>query len=101
MSKQTLKSVSRTAQRIAEMTGANEETMKVIEHMISSVVANRDRVIEYQKRKIKPRHVVIDEQRVAGAIRDCIKQHGPITPDFIGSATKRICGQLLQVIKEE
>jgi len=100
MSKQSLKSVARTAQRIAEMTGANEELEKIIEHMISSVVANRDRVIEYQKKKIKPRHVVIDEQRVSGAIRECIKAHGPITPEFIGSASKRICGQLLQIIKE-
>lgn len=34
------------------------------------------------------------ERIVAGALRAAIKDHGPITPEQIGSATKRIVGQL-------
>jgi hypothetical protein len=32
---------------------------------------------------------------VAGAIRDCINHHGPVTPDNIGSAAKRVTMMLL------
>lgn len=34
------------------------------------------------------------ERAIAGALRDAIKSHGPITPDKIGSAVKRIVGNL-------
>jgi hypothetical protein len=34
------------------------------------------------------------ERAIAGALRGAIKEHGPITPDKIGSAVKRIVGNL-------
>jgi len=34
------------------------------------------------------------EKIVRGALRDTIKVHGPITKNYIGSAMKRIFGQL-------
>jgi hypothetical protein len=34
------------------------------------------------------------ERAIVGALRATIKDHGPITPDKIGSAVKRILGQL-------
>ena len=34
------------------------------------------------------------ERAIAGALRDTIKTHGPITPQWIGSAVKRIVGNL-------
>jgi hypothetical protein len=34
------------------------------------------------------------ERAIAGALRAAIKAHGPITPEHIGSATKRIVGNL-------
>jgi hypothetical protein len=34
------------------------------------------------------------ERAIVGALRDQIKAHGPITPEWIGSAAKRILGQL-------
>lgn len=34
------------------------------------------------------------ERAIAGALRSQIKDHGPITPEWIGSAVKRIMGQL-------
>jgi hypothetical protein len=34
------------------------------------------------------------ERAIAGALRDTIRTHGPITPEWVGSATKRILGNL-------
>jgi hypothetical protein len=34
------------------------------------------------------------ERKVAGSLRSCIDAHGPITPNEIGSAAKRIAGLL-------
>ena len=34
------------------------------------------------------------ERAIVGALRATIRDHGPITPDKIGSAVKRILGQL-------
>lgn len=39
-------------------------------------------------------HTADRQKRVAGALRDTINQHGPITSEWIGSATKRILGLL-------
>lgn len=35
-----------------------------------------------------------NERAIAGALRAAIKDHGPITPERIGSATKRVLGNL-------
>lgn len=35
------------------------------------------------------------ERRIAGALRVAISAHGPITADTVGSAAKRVAGQLL------
>lgn len=37
------------------------------------------------------------ERAVLGALRSAIKDHGPITPDKLTSATKRIVGNLVNV----
>jgi hypothetical protein len=34
------------------------------------------------------------ERAIVGALRDQIKAHGPITPEWIGSAAKRVVGQM-------
>lgn len=34
------------------------------------------------------------ERAIIGALRAAIRDHGPITPEWIGSAAKRILGQL-------
>jgi hypothetical protein len=36
------------------------------------------------------------EKRIAGALKDCINQHGPITSELTGSAAKRVGGLLKQ-----
>jgi hypothetical protein len=45
--------------------------------------------------KVAPQDTDRDlERAIAGALRDAIRAHGPITPARIGSAAKRIAGQL-------
>jgi len=38
---------------------------------------------------------------IVGALRDCINQHGPITKEDIGSAAKRIIGQIKSRFESE
>lgn len=40
------------------------------------------------------------EKAIAGAIKSCIIAHGPVTPEFIGSAAKRVFGQLRGIKRE-
>ncbi len=47
------------------------------------------------------REKVYDTKRISGAIRMTINAHGPITKEYIGSATKRIYGALLDNNKKE
>ena len=61
---------------------------------------------EYQKDNLdtieklkRERH--FETKRISGAIKQTINAHGPITNQFIGSATKRIHGALLSNIKKE
>lgn len=39
------------------------------------------------------------EKIIAGALKSTINVHGPITPEWIGSASKRIYGQLRGLAK--
>jgi hypothetical protein len=41
------------------------------------------------------------ERRVAGALRSTIDAHGPITKQWIGSATKRIVSEIKALEREE
>lgn len=47
------------------------------------------------------RDKVYDTKRISGALKQTINAHGPITAQFIGSATKRIYGSLLDNTKKE
>jgi SOS response regulatory protein OraA/RecX len=57
-------------------------------------------VDEYEKanlatiEKLK-RNKTVDLNKINGALKQTINAHGPITKDFIGSASKRIYGSLL------
>ena len=61
---------------------------------------------EYQKdnldtiEKLK-RERYLETKRISGALKQTINVHGPITGQFIGSATKRIHGALLSHVKKE
>jgi hypothetical protein len=41
------------------------------------------------------------KKEIAGALRDAINTHGPITPELIGSATKRIAAGIRSSMKRE
>lgn len=45
----------------------------------------------YKLKKVKNN----DTKKISGALKQCINTHGPITKQYIGSATKRIHGSLL------
>jgi len=96
----SVKSVKRTAERVIEMVNSGAYDPDIIEHMIGSLVTSRDRKIKHLQRKIKPRELYFTENIVSGALRECIKIHGPITKDFISSATKRIYNNCFRIIDE-
>jgi hypothetical protein len=63
-------------------------------------------VDEYQKANLasieklkRERH--LETKKISGALKQTLNAHGPITKQFIGSATKRIHGALLSNVKEE
>jgi len=94
-----LKSIKSVTQRIGNMASLSEDELTTIQHMIEAIVKNRDKVIRKQERKLKDRVIILSEKRVSGVIRDTIAAHGPITTQFISSASKRIVGALQQVIE--
>lgn len=88
-----LKSIECTAKRIIEKIESGDYDPSIIEHMIGSIVKNRDQRIKILTDKMRPRKFVLTEKKVAGALRCCIKAHGDITKQNINSAAKRIyCG---------
>lgn len=57
--------------------------------------ANLDTINKLKKDK------VYETKRISGALRQTINAHGPITLNYIGSATKRIYGVLLDNPKDK
>jgi len=47
------------------------------------------------------RDKVYETKRISGALKQTINAHGPITAQYIGSATKRVYGSLLNNEKKE
>ncbi len=47
------------------------------------------------------RDKIYETKRISGALKQTINAHGPITAQYIGSATKRIYGSLLDNTKRE
>ena len=88
-----LKSVDSTTRRIIAKVESGEFDFDMIEHMIHSIVVDREKVIQRLKDKNRPREFVMSERRIAGALRNTIREHGTITAELIGSASKRIMGQ--------
>ncbi len=85
-----IKSIKSTTNRIIKKVESGDYDVEQIEHMITALVKNRDRRIESLKDKSRPRVFNMNETKIAGAIRNTIDTHGPITKDWIASAAKRI-----------
>lgn len=47
--------------------------------------------------KLKNRY----ERVICGALRDCIKAHGPINLEFLGSASRRVISRLIPEIERD
>lgn len=71
-----------------------------IQHMIDSIVVNRDKRIKQLEKNIRPKSFNMTLKVISGSMRDTIKNHGPITNDWIGSAAKRIYGNCQNLAKE-
>lgn len=55
---------------------------------------------EYEKNNLDTieklkREKLVESKRISGALKQSIDAHGPITKELIGSATKRVFGNLL------
>jgi len=97
----TIKSVPRTARRIIEKVESGNYTPDMIEHMIESLIKNRDNTIDTLQKAMRPREFILSESDISGALRDTINAHGSITSQFIGSAAKRIFKSCQKIIEEK
>lgn len=74
-------------------------TPEKLDSMITAVneyeKANLDTINKLKKNKL------YETKRISGALRQTINAHGPITMNYIGSATKRIYGVLLDNQKDK
>jgi hypothetical protein len=95
-----IKSTESTTKRIISMIESGDYDPDIIQHMIDSIVENRDRRIRCLEERVRERVFKMTLQVVTGSLQDCIKQHGPITKEFIGSAAKRIYGNCQNLAKE-
>lgn len=96
-----IKGVERTVKRIGDMVELNEQQRTLVEAMLQSVVDNRDRRIRYLENRAASRSYAPTKQKITGALRSTINAHGPITPDLIESASKRILGQIGSKVNED
>jgi hypothetical protein len=96
----SIKTTSRTAKRIIAMVESGNYDPDIIEHMLQSLVESRDRRIRHLEKKAKPREFVITPKAISGALRSCIRHHGPITKELVPSASKRLYGNFQRVIDE-
>jgi len=92
-----IKSVENTVLRIIGKVESGDYDEDILVHMVQSLVDNRDNRIKVLEKRERPQKFVISEKKIIGALRSCIKEHGDITKDNIGSATKRIYGTCLEI----
>ena len=101
MSKGKVKSIESTTRRIIARIESGEYDQERIQHMIQSLIKNRDQVIVNLKHQAKPRVLALSEGSISGALRDTINAHGTITRNHISSAAKRILGQCTRVVESQ
>lgn len=90
--------IDRQILRIQEKYGLDANDAQLLTRLLENVVESRDRKIERLKKQVRPREFVWNMADISGALRNCITAHGPITPQFIGSATKRIYSQCQKIV---
>lgn len=96
----SLKNTKRTAQRIIAMVESGNYDPEIIEHMVESVVNNRDKRIKELETRVKPRTFDISLKIISSELINTIKAHGPITRNYVSSAAKRIYGNCQSVVDE-
>jgi hypothetical protein len=73
-----------------ELEAENPDLAKILKAIDDYEKANLDTINKLRRKKS------LDIKRINGALKQTINAHGPITKDFIGSASKRIYGSLLK-----
>jgi hypothetical protein len=85
---------------------------KLINQLLNKTITEKDidfilnSVNEYEKNNLDTieklkKEKIYETKRISGALKQTIHAHGAITPQFIGSATKRIYGSILSNEKKE
>jgi len=86
----SLKHPRKVAERITKMVESGDYDLDTIEHMIASQTHRYERKIEHLKKQLRPQRFFMSERRIIGGLKNCIRDHGPITKDWVGSAAKRV-----------
>ncbi len=73
-----------------ELESNTQDISKILNAIEEYERANLDTINKLRREKS------LDIKRINGALKQTINAHGPITKDFIGSASKRIYGALLK-----
>lgn len=76
-------------ERLLNKTITEEDIEFILEAVKGYEEKNLETIDKLKKEKI------YETKRISGALKQTIHAHGPITNNFIGSATKRIYGSLL------
>ncbi len=94
----TVVGIDRQVNRIQEKYDLDADDAQLLTRLLENVVESRDRKINRLKKQVRPREFIWNEADISGALRNCIMAHGPITPQWIGSASKRIYTQCQKVV---
>lgn len=95
------KNTANMARRIIEKVEAGTAGHTMITNMLDSLVRDRDNRIKRLESRVKPRVFNMTVKIINGALKDCIRNHGPITKEWIGSASKRIYQNCVQVDEQK
>jgi len=82
--------------RLREEIGKNNPDLDKVVAIVEGFESDNLKTIDKLKKKKK-----ITLNKINGGLKQSINAHGPITKNFIGSASKRILGSLLEAEEEE
>lgn len=81
--------------RLREEIGKNNPDLDRVVSIVEAFESDNLKTIEKLKKKKK-----VTLNKINGGLKQSINAHGPITKNFIGSASKRIHGSLLEIEEE-
>lgn len=82
--------------KLREEIGKNNPDLDKVVEIVESFEKDNLKTIEKLKKKKK-----VTLKKINGGLKQSINAHGPITKNYIGSASKRIYGSLLEAEEEK